>query len=230
MKKTILFTALCCSGFAFSQTINFKGCENLFENQTFIFTKSSTNDSFGKKIYVTTPVTGDQPCGGLGTCEFKLQWNNTDQRWDFLADSGNGDFVNPYLIYYSSTGNSTATNPPNIAIGTWIENVSETQGLCGGNLTSTNATMTGDVRTSTLAVDSYGNSKISLYPNPATEFISVVGMKEVKSAKIISAEGRLLLTFRNVDKIDISKLTPGVYLLEIESDQASVQRIKFIKK
>jgi hypothetical protein len=43
-----------------------------------------------KKIYITTPVDGDQSCGGLGTCEFKIQWNNALTRWEFLADEGNG--------------------------------------------------------------------------------------------------------------------------------------------
>ena len=220
---------MCLSGFTFSQTIDFKGCIPLFEDQLFTFTKSG-DDAFGKKIYITTPVTGDQDCSGLGTCEFKLQWNNTSARWEFIADSGNGDFVNPYLIYYSSTGNTSATNPPNISIGNWIENTAVTAGDCGGNLTNANASMTGDIRTTVLAINEFDQTKITIYPNPATEFISLSGLQNIKSIKIISADGKLITIINKTEKIDISKFPPGVYFVEVQTDLSIINRIKFIKK
>jgi hypothetical protein len=229
MKKLILFSIFCLGNISFAQTIDFKGCIPLFENQTYTFNKTGT-DSFGKNIYITTPVDGNQPCGGLGICEFKLQWNNTSSRWEYLADQGNGDFVDPYLIYYSSTGNATGTNPPNITIGTWIENIADTTGACGGNLTDSNATMTGDVHTTTLAVNEFDQTKITIYPNPATEVINITGLDNIKIGKIISSEGRIISTFSSNGKINISKLLPGVYFLEIQTDRSNINRIKFIKK
>lgn len=229
MKKIIILLATGLSALGFAQTIDFKGCIPLFENQTYTFTNTG-NDTFGKKIYITTPVTGDQDCGGLGVCEFKLQWNNTDGRWEFLADSGNGDFVDPYLIYYSSTGNGTGTNPPNITVGNWLENTAVTEGDCGGNLTDANATLTGDVRTTTLAVNEFDQTKITIYPNPATEFINITGLENIKSGKVISVDGKIVSTFANTGKIDISKLPNGVYFVEIQTDRSKINRIKFIKK
>lgn len=229
MKSIIIFAATCLSGFISSQTINFKGCIPLFEDQMFTLSKTA-DDAFGKKIYITTPVSGDQDCGGLGTCEFKLQWNNTSTRWEFIADSGNGDFVNPYLIYYSSTGNTSAANPPNISIGNWIENTAVTAGECGGNLNDANGTMTGDVRTTTLAVNEYDQSKVTVYPNPATEFINITGIDNIKSVKIFSTEGKLISVNNITGKINVSKFPPGVYLVEIESNHSVFNRIKFIKK
>jgi hypothetical protein len=229
MKKIFILSVIGLSGFTLAQTIDFKGCVPLFENQMYTFTKTG-NDAFGKKIYITTPVTGDQECGGLGVCEFKLQWNNTSGRWEFLADRGDGDFVNPYLIYYSSTGNGTGTNPPNITVGTWIENLADTSGACGGNLTNANATLTGDVRTTTLAVNEFDQAKITIYPNPATEIINITGLDNIKNGKIISVDGKIVLTFNSTGKIDISKLSPGVYFVEIQTDRSVINRIKFIKK
>lgn len=213
----------------FSQTINFKGCVPLFENQLYVLNTTGV-DSFGKKIYVTTPVIGDQPCGGLGTCEFKIEWNETNGRWEFLADSGNGDFVEPYLIYYSTAQNTSADNPPNADIGSWVENTAVTEGNCGGNLTTGNSTFTGDVRTVNLALNEFNKSNIMIYPNPATDFINIIGIKVIKSIKILSLEGKLISTLNGVNKINVSKLSTGVYLLEVETEKTLIKRIKFIKK
>lgn len=229
MKKIIFFAAFLVGSFMLSQTIDFKGCVPLFENQNFTFNKTET-DSFGKKIYITTPVNSDQPCGGLGICEFKLKWNNALTRWEFLADKGDSDFVDPYLIYYSSTGNSSATNPPNITVGSWKENTAVTNGDCGGNLTDLNGTMTGDVRTTTLAVNEFDQSQITIYPNPATEYINITGLDNIKSVKILSIDGKLISSFKNSEKINISKITAGVYFVEIVTDRSTINRIKFIKK
>lgn len=229
MKKIIILAAIGLSAFGSSQTIDFKGCIPLFEDQTYTFTKTG-DDAFGKRIYITTPVTGNQECGGLGTCEFKLMWNNTSSRWEFIADSGNGDFVNPYLIYYNATGNATATNPPSTSVGTWVENSSITNGECGGNLTPSNSTMTGDVHTSVLAVNEFDQSNITIFPNPATEFINITGLENIKSVKIISSEGKLVSTSLNTKNINISKIPLGIYFVEIETSLSTIKRIKFIKK
>ena len=229
MKKLKILAIICLAPYGFGQTIDFKGCIPLFENQTYTFTKSG-DDAFGKKIYITSPITGDQDCGGLGTCEFKLQWNNTNSRWEFLADSGNGDFVNPFLVYYNATGNSAATNPPSISVGTWVENSAITNGECAGNLTNANATMTGDVHTTVLAVNEFDQTKITIYPNPATEFITITGLENIKSVSIISAEGKIIPTVINKSTINISKIPAGVYFVEIQTDRSTINRIKFIKK
>ncbi|MCS3871677.1 hypothetical protein J3D55_004593 [Chryseobacterium ginsenosidimutans] len=115
--KSLYLLCLALGSSAFAQTITFNGCHNLFDNNNYVFNKTGV-DTFNKGIYITTPVTGDQDCGGLGTCEFKIQWNNTLSRWEFLADDGNGTFANPNLIYYNSTGNNTfLQNPPAITFG-----------------------------------------------------------------------------------------------------------------
>lgn len=227
MKKIIFLTALFVGASMFSQTIDFKGCTNLFDNQTYTFNITG-NDVTGKNIYMTTPIDG-QPCGGLGSCEFKIQWNATHSRWDFLADSGNGDFVNPYLIYYTTTANSSAINPPNITIGTWVENIADTFGDCGGTLTNANGILTGDVRSTSLGINEKELSQIAIYPNPAVDFIMISGIKDARAVRIYSIDGKLVSNSKEVNKIDVSKLTPGMYLLEVESPSAN-HRLKFIKK
>lgn len=130
-----------------AQTITFNGCPNLFDNNTFVFNKTGT-DVTGRNIYETTPINGDQPCSGLGTCEFRIAWNNTLSRWELLADEGNGTFTTPYLIYYNTT--SSFPNPPSLNLGVWQENTAITGNFCNGNLTTTNATLTGAVQDNTI--------------------------------------------------------------------------------
>ena len=112
MKKLLFFVLL--SSVMNAQAITFKGCIPLFDDQNFVFSKIGT-DATGRNIYITTPVDG-QDCSGLGTCEFKFQWNSSTSKWEFLADRGDGDFINPNLIY--SNTSSSAPNPPDLSLGT----------------------------------------------------------------------------------------------------------------
>lgn len=166
----------------------------------------------------------------MGTCEFKIQWNNTLTRWEFLADSGNGDFIDPYLIYYNSTGNSSALNPPSNNVGTWVENVEVTENACGGNLTADNSTMTGDVHTTTLAVSNSSKGKIQIFPNPVSDYISFSGVKNGKTLQIFSANGQFISAESYTDKMNVNRLSPGMYVLKLIFENGTSSEFKFIKK
>lgn len=229
MKTKILLTL--CLGFGLSkaQSINYKGCYNLFNEQDYVFAKTDT-DSYGKGIYITSPVTGDQACGGLGICEFKIQWNNANTRWEFLADNGDGDFVDPYLIFYNSTGGNTASNPPSNTTGEWIENTVVTEGECGGSMSSTNSTMTGDVHTSVLALADLDKNKFKIYPNPVKDVLNIIGNDQLKSIQVYDINGRLILSEQSKAKINVSKLSKGLYIIKIETKDSKNHEIKFIKE
>jgi len=227
--RTLYLLALGLGSSLAAQTITFKGCINLFDDQTFTFTKTSV-DAYNKNIYMTIPINDQQPCDGLGNCEFKIQWNNTLTRWEFLADSGNGDFVNPYLMYYNSTGNSPAANPPSNGFGTWVENTVVTNGQCGGNLTAANSTLTGDVHSSTLATLNTTKPKIQIFPNPVSDIISISGLNNMTSVEIFNMNGQLIKTDQLGNKINVSALTPGVYLLRVTAKDSQIHEFKFVKK
>lgn len=231
MKSLYLF-CLALGSFASAQTITFNGCHNLFDNQNFVFNKTGV-DAYNKGIYITTPVTGDQDCGGLGTCEFKIQWNNTLSRWEFLADEGSGTFASPNLIYYNSTGNNNfLQNPPSVTFGTWVENTAVTSGACGGNLTTSNSTMTGDLHASSLATSDVktDDSKIQIFPNPVAEVIRISGINNGQSIQIYNMAGQLVKSENFDQKINVSELSAGVYLLKINTKNFQTHEFKFVKK
>jgi hypothetical protein len=226
--KILYLLAIALGSMMTAQTITFNGCHNLFDNQNFIFTKTGV-DAFNKNIYITTPVDG-QPCGGLGTCEFKIQWNNTLTRWEFLADEGNGTFTAPSLIYYNSTGNNASMKPPSNTFGTWVENQTATAGQCGGNLTGTNSTMTGDVHSSSLGTSEVTKSKIQIFPNPVSDVIHISGIDAGQTAQIYNLNGQMLRSEPFDQKINVSHLPAGVYILKITTKNFESHEFKFVKK
>ena len=208
-----------------AQTITFKGCIPLFDDQNFVFSKTGT-DATGRNIYITTPVDG-QDCSGLGTCEFKFQWNSSTSKWEFLADRGDGDFVNPNLIY--SNASSSAPNPPDLSLGTWVENTAVTSGGCGGNLSSSNATLTGAVQSSVLSTSDFDRLDFKAYPNPVKDYLVFSGNLKIKSVELISYSGQKLSEFTLINgKVNLSNLKKGFYILKLDTDKGE-KTIKIIK-
>lgn len=227
--KYLYLLCLVFAGSASAQTITFNGCHNLFENQNFIFNKTGT-DAFNKNIYMTTPINDQQPCGGLGNCEFKIQWNNALTRWEFLGDEGNGTFTTPYLIYYNSTGNNSLSIPPGNSAGTWIENTAVTSGNCNGNLTTVNSIMTGDVQGPALGIQEVSKSKIQIFPNPVSDFIQISGIYDGKIIQVYTIDGRLIKSEIFAPKVNVSQLPSGVYVLKITTRELQSHEFKFVKK
>lgn len=70
---------------------------------------------------------------------------------------------------------------------------------------------------------------ISLFPNPADNWIQLEGLNTLASVAIYAQTGQRVLT-QTVDKtIDVSSLIPGIYLVEI-SYRDRVTLHKLIKK
>lgn len=209
------------SGFA---QITFNGCHPLFNDQDFTFTEVST-DATGRNVFETIPIDENQPCDGVGVCEFRISWNNTESRWEFIADDGNGDFSAPFLIY-SNTEASTP-NPPSLNLGTWVENTSTTNGDCNGDLTTANATLTGDVQDTTLGIDGLLlNNQIGLYPNPVknTLYLNTKG-QNIDRVLVYNVLGKLVLQDKGSSTIDVSQYHAGVYFVQIQ-----IGNREFVKK
>ncbi|WP_418264003.1 T9SS type A sorting domain-containing protein [Flavobacterium faecale] len=203
------------------QTITFNGCHALFEDQDYVFNYAGT-DGTGRNFYTTTPVNGDQPCGGIGTCEFMIKWNTTNSSWEFIADTGNGDFVNTYLIY-SNTSTSTP-NPPSLTLGTWTENTSITASECGGNLSSSNATLTGAVQNSTLGISTINNKNpFMVYPNPVKEVLFFESENTtIERVSIMNTQGQRVINKTGDSKqLNVSSLDKGVYFLNLKSKEGN---------
>ena len=69
--------------------------------------------------------------------------------------------------------------------------------------------------------------KVRIYPNPANEQISIIGIRPETPVEILTTTGQITLSVPYTEEgIDLSKLTSGFYLIKINGYQA----IKFMKK
>lgn len=83
-----------------------------------------------------------------------------------------------------------------------------------------------------MATEETAKLSYKIYPNPATDFITVESKEKLSGIMIHDANGRNIRSEKiNAanPKIDVRNLTPGVYWLKISSDKKS-ESIRFIKK
>lgn len=203
--------------------ITFNGANPLLENQDYSFTLESV-DATGRNIYTTAPIDGNQSCGGIGICELKLAWNDTESQWEMLADDGNGGFSSTYVLFTNSE--AATPNPPSLDLGNWIENTDETQGKAGGDLKNDNTTMQGDVQSTVLSSSNVINDQaFNIYPNPAYSIINVDGNKTIDNLSIYNLKGQLLIgKSSDLKTINVSKLSKGMYFLKITSGNAIISK------
>ncbi len=69
-------------------------------------------------------------------------------------------------------------------------------------------------------VDNNTLSFLDVYPNPTTDFINVQTKNTISKINIVDMTGKSIFKQYNIDKpsqrIDVSKFTPGIYLIKVE--------------
>lgn len=89
----------------------------------------------------------------------------------------------------------------------------------GGGVDSQTASITDvDVSDGTASVLNAENRVFKVYPSNADEYIKVSGIRNAASAKIFSIMGSMVSNniVRNVERIDVSDLAAGIYVIQIE--------------
>jgi thiol-disulfide isomerase/thioredoxin len=76
-------------------------------------------------------------------------------------------------------------------------------------------------------------SHSGIYPNPATEYVEIIATKPINNIQIIDEQGKKIIinainSGENKYKLDLNTLSPGVYMLQIISDD-EIQVKKIIK-
>ena len=84
---------------------------------------------------------------------------------------------------------------------------------CGNNSTSTNKYGTIYVTEGTTAIDEVVNNTISVFPNPATNNITVEGLNDI--AQVFDVNGKKVMGVTN-GTFDVSELSKGTYIVKSE--------------
>jgi len=71
------------------------------------------------------------------------------------------------------------------------------------------------------------DNAISIYPNPASDYVNLKTQEEIKSIKIFSLNGNLILnkkSFNQEDILSTNNIPSGTYLIQIETNKQSYNR------
>lgn len=81
-----------------------------------------------------------------------------------------------------------------------------------------------------LDIEEYEVEKMTIYPNPASNLLSISGI-QIKTCRIIDLQGRIIIDDNDKnDNLDISSLSTGTYILEVSNNDDKKFIQKFVKK
>jgi hypothetical protein len=159
-------------------------------------------------------------------------WNKALTASDISAIMANGageianpGFENNLMLYYKfNQGTAYGTN-------TGISTINDENFAYDGQLN--NFALTGDNSNwggIPLSAATFANQQFSVYPNPAAATLAIQGKTAISAVRVFDLAGRLILTqqadFSNRTSIDITSLTSGVYIAEINGQNL----IRFVKE
>ncbi|PZU85063.1 MAG: hypothetical protein DI529_10435 [Chryseobacterium sp.] len=132
-----------------------------------------------------------------------------------------------------------------------INGYSITKNLDGTQFNVVSQYNTGNAASTTIAIDNYkveavnsavlgvatvgqieGDiSEVSIYPNPATDYINIKSTSKIKSVSIVDVSGKTVSSRKAVlnNQLDVRNLPVGIYIINIETE-SGIQSKKFIKK
>ncbi len=71
--------------------------------------------------------------------------------------------------------------------------------------------------------------ELSIYPNPADNLLNIQSSTQIQSVEILNIQGQLIIKEGNVNQINVSSLTNGVYMIRIATNNG-VKVQKFVKE
>jgi hypothetical protein len=134
----------------------------------------------------------------------------TANEWMEQTGTFTNDIERKVRIKFSKFGGTTA-EPTNLSELMFIDEVSL-------NYANNNS----------LSISEEELMSLSIYPNPATDIISIKGVENIKSIKVYSILGALEKEVFNTNQIDISELSSGIHLIKI--DNGAIFSKKIIKQ
>ncbi len=118
------------------------------------------------------------------------------------------------------TGIAVSTTPLVFENGNFVNFIANTNDCSGATASRL------DPNLSNTTLDLQKNFKI--YPNPVSSILTIQSEKSIDTIEVFDALGRLVLTKKSTNTLDVSSLQSGTYLMKIGS-QNSIESIKFIK-
>lgn len=136
----------------------------------------------------------------------------------------------------SNSGTTTATNPWKIYQGTDLSNWQTKTDLAQVTLSNndwlglsftTRRPFTPQEASATLSNQNEQKIEFKVYPNPTSDYLNIYSEEQILDVIIFNVQGKQVLK-SSQNRLDVSSLSPGVYLLKIQTNTGS-DLMKFIK-
>jgi hypothetical protein len=79
-----------------------------------------------------------------------------------------------------------------------------------------------------LYIENISYSLTNIYPNPVKSRLYISGVSNNYNIKVYSLLGQIVIADYNVNEVDVSSLTKGVYLIMISNENSTTTK-RFIK-
>jgi hypothetical protein len=135
----------------------------------------------------------------------------TSWQWTFMGGTPSSSTLQNPVVSYNTSGTYSV--------------VLTTQNSFGNNTNTRESYIT---VTAPTGVNDNEINRIKFYPNPVTDIINIDYEKDL-TIKLFDLYGHLLLTGRNNKTLDLSGIKPGLYILEIKTEEG-LSRQKLIKR
>ena len=227
------YTQIAGTGTGNSFTANLTGLTagTSYTYKAFIIYNGHT--AYGTEQTFTTQNAGPAPCptptnvttSNITHESITVSWDADDNvsSWNLQYRPENGT-----LSSATSTTNSYTISGLNPQTTYEIQ----VQADCGnGNLSEWSALVSA---TTTVGINNYLENSVTLYPNPAKEYIDVRidGDVNVTGMEVYDVYGKLINTVNVIDnmtRINVSALADGMYFVRVTTDQGMVTK-RFVKK
>ena len=210
---------------------------NLTPNTSYTFKAFITYNGTtveGNEMTFTTLPQGSEPCDvPTGLHSTNVENEAITIAWDANAD------VNSWNIQYRPVGGSlsSATSNTNTYTITGLTGHTnyeiQVQANCGdGNVSDWSSTIT--VQTTNVGIENWLENSVSLYPNPAREYIDirVDGDLNVTMMEVYDVYGKLINTVNDIDnptRINVNGLADGMYFVRVTTETGAVTK-SFVKR
>lgn len=147
-----------------------------------------------------------------------LKFNTTDKTFAIQKSADQGDMQTARVL-----DNDDWTN--------YIVVITETNRIYPAN-TFRNYSFTVSEPTSGASVEENEEKQLAIYPNPASDYVTIDNLEEKSEIKLFDVSGKEVVsktTTLSKNKIDISNLAKGVYFIKVKTGNENIKVQKIIK-
>lgn len=225
MKHFYFFTIFTLSFFAFCnvQPAN----DTCATAQTITVDATSTSYSFDIN---TATINNEEGCSGT-TNDYADVWYEFTMPFNGNVYVGGSISWNIFALYDSCGGTelscfSVSRDFLNIIAGnTYKLRVFRTQAEAG----ESNFKDFSIVANETLGIETFEKNSVSIYPNPAQSILHIYTNQPIESLTIADINGRTVLNQEFSTKVNVSKLSKGIYFLYLNAKNTSITKKIIIK-